>query len=66
MKKTRKVKEINTETSDEDAFCVGSVEAESDDLIKADKFGDKRQENSREYAIGEIFQLYQTGQCLYL
>ena len=54
MKKTRKVREINAETSDEDEFFVGSVEAESDDLIEADKFEEKRQENSREYAIGEI------------
>ena len=31
MKKKRKVREINAETSDEDEFFVGSVEVESDD-----------------------------------
>ena len=54
MKKTRKVGEINAEPSDEDEFFVGSVEAESDDSIKADKFEEKRQENSQEFPIGEI------------
>ena len=54
MKKTRKVREINAETLDKDEYFVGSVEAESDDLIKADKVGEKRQENVQEYAIGEI------------
>ena len=53
-KKTRKVREVNAETSDEDEFFVGAVGAESDASLETDKLAEQKQENLEEYVVGGI------------
>jgi len=51
-KKTRKVREVNSETSDKDEFFVGAIGAESDASFETDKLAEQKQENSEDYVVG--------------
>ena len=53
-KKTRKVGEVNAETSDEDEFFVGAVGAESDASLGSNKTAELKQESSKDYVVGGV------------
>ena len=53
MKKTRKLRAVNAEASDDDTFFVGTVGTESNVSLETGKVAEENQGSIEDYVVGE-------------